>query len=69
MDKLVYTALGAIVNQTAQRVQLTNDLANVSTVGYKRSISARPETVSYKLTMAVWLSPVEAMYARPRLVC
>lgn len=41
MDKLVYTALGAIVNQTAQRVQLTNDLANVSTIGYKRSISAR----------------------------
>ena len=32
MDKLVYTALGAIVNQTAQRVQLTNDLANVSTI-------------------------------------
>ncbi len=47
MDKLVYTALGAIVNQTAQRVQLTNDLANVSTIGYKRSVAARPETVSY----------------------
>ena len=47
MDKLVYTALGAATNQSFQRVQLTNDLANVSTIGYKRSITSRPETVSY----------------------
>lgn len=47
MDKLVYTALGAATNQSFQRVQLTNDLANVSTIGYKRSITSRPETVAY----------------------
>jgi flagellar basal-body rod protein FlgF len=47
MDKLVYTALGAASNQSLQRVQLTNDLANVSTIGYKRSITSRPETVAY----------------------
>jgi flagellar basal-body rod protein FlgF len=47
MDKLVYTALGAATNQSFQRVQLTNDLANVSTVGYKKSTTSRPETVSY----------------------
>ena len=48
MDKLAYTALGAITNQSFQRVQLTNDLANVSTIGYKRSITARPQTVAYE---------------------
>ncbi len=33
MDKLIFTALGAASNQSFQRVQLTNDLANISTVG------------------------------------
>ena len=47
MDKLVFTALGAATNQSFQRVQLTNDLANVSTIGYKKSTTTRPETVSY----------------------
>ena len=44
MDKLIFTALGAASNQSFQRVQLTNDLANISTVGYKRSQSSRPES-------------------------
>ena len=44
MDKLIFTALGAASNQSFQRVQLTNDLANISTVGYKRSESSRPES-------------------------
>lgn len=44
MDKLIFTALGAASNQGFQRVQLTNDLANISTVGYKRSESSRPES-------------------------
>ena len=47
MDKLIFTALGAATNQSFQRVQLTNDLANVSTVGYKKSTTTRPETVGF----------------------
>jgi len=46
MDKLIFTALGAASNQSFQRVQLTNDLANISTVGYKRSQSSRPESAA-----------------------
>ena len=44
MDKLIFTALGAASNQSFQRVQLTNDLANISTIGYKRSQASRPES-------------------------
>ena len=44
MDKLIFTALGAASNQGFQRVQLTNDLANISTIGYKRSQQSRPES-------------------------
>ena len=44
MDKLIFTALGAASSQGFQRVQLTNDLANISTIGYKRSQSSRPES-------------------------
>ena len=46
MDKLIFTALGAASNQSFQRVQLTNDLANISTVGYKRSQASRPESAT-----------------------
>ncbi len=46
MDRLIFTALGAASNQGFQRVQLTNDLANISTVGYKRSQSSRPESAT-----------------------
>jgi flagellar basal-body rod protein FlgF len=37
MDKLVFTALGAATSQEFNRIQLTNDLANLSTTGYKRA--------------------------------
>jgi flagellar basal-body rod protein FlgF len=36
MDRLVYTTLGAATKQDFLRVQLTNDLANAATTGYKR---------------------------------
>ncbi|MGA1741588.1 MAG: flagellar basal body rod C-terminal domain-containing protein [Pseudohongiellaceae bacterium] len=39
MDRLIYTALGAISNADFLRVQQANDMANVATVGYKRSAS------------------------------
>jgi flagellar basal-body rod protein FlgF len=44
MDRLVYTSLGAATSQEFNRIQLTSDLANVSTTGYKRSSSNTPVT-------------------------
>ncbi|MFN3164203.1 MAG: flagellar hook-basal body complex protein [Pseudohongiellaceae bacterium] len=43
MDRLVYTSLGAASSQEALRVQLANDMANLSTVGYKRGSAYSPE--------------------------
>jgi flagellar basal-body rod protein FlgF len=37
MDKLVFTALSGAKTGTVQRTMLTNDLANISTVGFKRA--------------------------------
>jgi flagellar basal-body rod protein FlgF len=37
MDRLVFTSLGAAKSQEFNRIQLTNDLANLSTTGYQRS--------------------------------
>ncbi|HAZ78326.1 MAG TPA: hypothetical protein DCX08_00195 [Porticoccaceae bacterium] len=37
MDKLAFTALASIRNQGQLRAQITNSLANVSTVGFKES--------------------------------
>jgi flagellar basal-body rod protein FlgF len=42
MDRLVYTSLGAATSQEFNRIQLTSDLANVSTTGYKRGSSNTP---------------------------
>ena len=43
MDRLIYTSLGSITNQSAVRAQITNNLANVSTVGFKESFrSSQP---------------------------
>jgi flagellar basal-body rod protein FlgF len=39
MDRLIYTSLGSITNQSAVRAQITNNLANVSTVGFKESFA------------------------------
>ena len=37
MDKLTYTALSAMQSQSIVRAAITNELANVSTVGFKKS--------------------------------
>ena len=37
MDKLVFTALSGAKTGTVQRTMLTNDLANISTAGFKRA--------------------------------
>lgn len=37
MDRLIYTSLSATASHELNRVQLTNDLANLSTTGYKRA--------------------------------
>jgi len=42
MDRVIYTALGSISNLDFLRVQQSNDMANVSTVGYKRSGASTP---------------------------
>ena len=44
MDRSIYTVLAATTSSTFQRVQLTNDLANLSTVGYKRASQTRPSS-------------------------
>ena len=44
MDRSIYTVLSAATSATFQRVQLTNDLANLSTVGYKRASQTRPSS-------------------------
>lgn len=41
MDKLIFTSLSQATSGNVQRVQLTNDLANVSTVGFKRALLQR----------------------------
>ena len=37
MDRFVYTALNGLLDATLPRLQLTNELANLSTTGFKRS--------------------------------
>ena len=38
MDRLAFTSLAAVNNQSEIRAQITNNLANVSTVGFKESL-------------------------------
>jgi len=45
MDRLIFTALGAASSQQFNRVQLTNDLANLSTTGYKRATMTTTQSV------------------------
>lgn len=45
MDRLAFTSLKAINEQRVTREALTNELANVSTVGFKRSFDAALRTV------------------------
>ena len=37
MDKLVFTALNTLSAQRFERQSITNELANLSTVGFKKS--------------------------------
>ena len=40
MDRLAFNAVAAINEQRIARQMVTNELANVSTVGFKRSFEA-----------------------------
>ena len=40
MDKSIFTALSAVAENQAPRQQLNNEIANLSTIGFKRSYSA-----------------------------
>ena len=45
MDRLAFTSLAAVQSQSEIRAQITNALANVSTVGFKESYEVATETV------------------------
>ncbi|MDA8781620.1 hypothetical protein N9N16_00265 [Porticoccaceae bacterium] len=45
MDKLAFTSLAAVQSQSKIRAQITNALANVSTVGFKESYQVATEAV------------------------
>ena len=45
MDKLAYTALSAMQSQAVTRAAITNELANVSTVGFKKSFQIASSAV------------------------
>jgi flagellar basal-body rod protein FlgF len=44
VDRLAYTALSATISSSKQRVQLTNNLANMNTVGFKMTGSIEHST-------------------------
>ena len=45
MDRLAFTALAAVQGNAKVRAQVTNALANVSTVGFKESLQVAVDTV------------------------
>jgi flagellar basal-body rod protein FlgF len=45
VDKLAYTALSAMQSQAVTRAAITNELANVSTVGFKKSFQIASSAV------------------------
>ncbi|MDB4260454.1 flagellar basal body rod protein FlgF [Porticoccaceae bacterium] len=45
MDKLAYTALSAMQSQSVVRAAITNELANVSTIGFKKSFQIASSAV------------------------
>jgi flagellar basal-body rod protein FlgF len=49
MDKLAYTALAAMQNQSVVRAAITNELANVSTVGFKKSFEIASSAVKIEV--------------------
>jgi len=44
MDRLVFTSLSAATSHELNRIQLSNDLANLSTTGYKRAATTTTES-------------------------
>ena len=48
MDRLAFTSLAAVNNQSEIRAQITNNLANVSTIGFKESFALASKTVDVK---------------------
>ena len=48
MDKLAFTALASIDNESNKRAQITNSLANVSTIGFKDSFSLAEQSIQIK---------------------
>ena len=48
MDKLAFTALASINNQANMRAQITNSLANVSTIGFKDTFSLAEQSTQIK---------------------
>ena len=48
MDRLAFTSLAAVNNQSEIRAQITNNLANVSTVGFKESFTLASQSVDVK---------------------
>jgi len=49
MDKLVFTALSTLSAQRFERQSITNELANLSTVGFKKSYETALETLKRAL--------------------
>jgi flagellar basal-body rod protein FlgF len=45
MDRLIFTSLKSVTEQRVRREMLTNELANVSTVGFKRSFESALRTI------------------------
>lgn len=45
MDRMIYTSLAAVVEQRDLRASLTNELANISTTGFKRSYESAMRTI------------------------
>jgi flagellar basal-body rod protein FlgF len=45
MDRLIFTSLKSVTEQRVKREMLTNELANVSTTGFKRSYESAMRTV------------------------
>ena len=45
MDRLIFTSLKSVTEQRVRREMLTNEIANVSTVGFKRSFESATRTI------------------------
>jgi flagellar basal-body rod protein FlgF len=59
MDRLAFNAAAAINEQRLSRQMTTNELANVTTIGFKRSyeVAMRAINVTGWLLVVPWTSP------------